>query len=96
MAGNRHLPGDCPVCDRFHHCCHLDQNVEDPGTQEICCHCGETLPVLRLPVENHGPWAWWLYTPQKVAPEDDNCPGAMTPPVGYHQAPLNPTVPVLG
>lgn len=94
----QHIPGDC-WCERFHHCCHVDQSIEDVGYQEICCHCGETMPIHHLPVENHGPWAWWLYTPQEVAPEDDNCTGAKEPPKGYGQTMMDvpgEVIPVFG
>ncbi len=78
----RHTPGEC-FCGIYHHCCHVNQNIEDIGSEEICCHCGMTMPVLKLPVEEHGPWVWWIWKNQTVAPENDICPGSRIPPEGY-------------
>jgi len=77
----RHLPGEC-WCDINHHCCHLNQNADDPSSEEICCWCGAILPIIKIrQLENHGPHAWWIYIPKKVNPEDDVCLGKTDPPV---------------
>ncbi len=78
----RHTPGDCH-CGLYHHCCHVNQNIEDIGAEEICCHCGMTMPILRTPVEDHGPWVWWIYKNKTVSPEHDICPGSRVPPERY-------------
>ena len=78
----RHTPitegeGAC-WCGVQHHCCHIVPGSE--GTEEVCCMCGDVLPILKLPIEEHGPWAYWLYVPQKVTPSNDVCAGFKPPP----------------
>ena len=71
----KHTPGEC-WCGLFHHCCHLNREADRPYEEEVCCWCGEVLPILHIrPVEDHGPHAPWLYNPQHISPEQDICPG---------------------
>jgi len=72
-----HRPGGC-WCELSHHCHHIIPGAD--GTQEVCCWCGDISPIIKLPTENHGPWAFWLYSPQKVNPAKDICPGFHSPP----------------
>ena len=64
------------------HCVHPNRRERDGFYSDICCYCGTSAKILRLPTEEHGPFTPWIYQSRSQL-KDQECPGPRAPGFDY-------------